>query len=71
MPQFNDVQILGLKAYKAERIFDYESAESFNHHLVVVVFAGGEPRVNDRGYRLLVEDKRTYSLRVRSMKRWN
>ena len=40
---------LGLKAYKAERIFDYESAEGFNHHKVVLVFAGGEPRINDQG----------------------
>lgn len=39
---------LGLKAYKAERIFDYENAESFNHHKVVLVLAGGEPRINGR-----------------------
>ncbi len=39
---------LGLKAYKAERLFDYESKESFNSHKVVLVFAGGEPKINDR-----------------------
>ena len=39
---------LGLKAYKAERLFDYENEESFNNHKVVLVFAGGEPRINDR-----------------------
>ena len=39
---------LGMKAYKAERLFDYESEGSFNDHKVVLVFAGGEPRLNDR-----------------------
>ncbi len=39
---------LGMKAYKAERLFDYTSEESFNDHKVVLIFAGGEPRLNDR-----------------------
>ena len=39
---------LGLKAYRAERLFDYESEGSFNNHKVVLVFAGGKPRVNQR-----------------------
>lgn len=39
---------LGLKAYKAERLFDYVTRESSNQHKVVLVFAGGEPRINDR-----------------------
>lgn len=39
---------LGLKAYKAERLFDYENEGSFNSHKVVLVFAGGDPRINDR-----------------------
>ena len=39
---------LGMKAYKAERLFDYTNEGSFNDHKVVLVQAGGEPRVNDR-----------------------
>ena len=39
---------LGLKAYKAERLFDYVTKESSNQHKVVLVFAGGEPKINDR-----------------------
>lgn len=39
---------LGLKAYQAERLFDYENEDSFNNHKVVLVFAGGDPRINDR-----------------------
>ena len=39
---------LGLRAYKAERLFDYVTQESTNHHKVVLVFAGGEPRISDR-----------------------
>ena len=39
---------LGLKAYRAERLFDYASEGGLNDHKVVLVFAGGEPRVNDR-----------------------
>ena len=39
---------LGLKAYRAERLFDYVTQESSNQHKVVLVFAGGEPRINDR-----------------------
>lgn len=39
---------LGMKAYKAERLFDYTNEESFNDHKVVLVFAGGDPRINDR-----------------------
>lgn len=38
---------LGLKAYKAERLFDYEGG-SVNLHKVVLVHAGGQPRINDR-----------------------
>ena len=38
---------LGLKAYKAERLFDYEGEESFNLHKVVLILAGGEPGIND------------------------
>ena len=39
---------LGMKAYNAERLFDYTSEESSNDHKVVLIFAGGEPRINDR-----------------------
>ena len=39
---------LGMKAYRAERLFDYTNEGSFNDHKVVLVFAGGEPRINDR-----------------------
>ncbi len=39
---------LGMKAYKAERLFDYTNEGSFNDHKVVLVSAGGEPRINDR-----------------------
>lgn len=39
---------LGTKAYRAERLFDYASEGSFNNHKVVLVFAGGEPRLNQR-----------------------
>lgn len=39
---------LGLKAYKAERLFDYTSEGSFNDHKVVLVHAGGDARINDR-----------------------
>ena len=39
---------LGMKAYKAERLFDYTNEGSFNDHKVVLVFAGGQPRINDR-----------------------
>ena len=33
---------LGMKAYRAERLFDYTNEGSFNDHKVVLVFAGGE-----------------------------
>ena len=39
---------LGLKAYRAERLFDYTNEGSFNDHKVVLVHAGGEARINDR-----------------------
>ncbi len=39
---------LGLKAYKAERLFDYTNEGSFNDHKVVLVHAGGNARINDR-----------------------
>ena len=39
---------LGIRAYKAERLFDYESPDSVNRHKVVLVLAGGKPRLNDR-----------------------
>ena len=39
---------LGMKAYRAERLFDYTNEGSFNDHKVVLVFAGGDPRINDR-----------------------
>ena len=39
---------VGLKAYRAERLFDYTNEGSFNDHKVVLVYAGGEPRINDR-----------------------
>ena len=38
---------LGMRAYKAERLFDYTNQGSSNHHKVVLVHAGGEPRIND------------------------
>ena len=37
---------LGLRAYKAERLFDYNSVESFNVHKVVLVHAGGGIKLN-------------------------
>ncbi len=37
---------LGLRAYKAERLFDYNSEESFNVHKVVLVHAGGKVKLN-------------------------
>ena len=39
---------LGMKAYRAERLFDHTNEGSSNDHKVVLVFAGGEPRINDR-----------------------
>ena len=39
---------LGLRAYKAERLFDYNSEESFNVHKVVLVHAGGDVKMNRR-----------------------
>ena len=39
---------LGLRAYKAERLFDYESPDSVNRHKVVLVLAGGDARIKDR-----------------------
>ena len=39
---------LGMKAYRAERLFDYTNEGSSNDHKVVLVFAGGEPKINDR-----------------------
>lgn len=39
---------LGMKDYRAERLFDYASESGFNDHKVVLVFAGGEPRNNHR-----------------------
>ena len=39
---------LDMKAYRAERLFDYTNEGSFNDHKVVLVFAGGEPKINDR-----------------------
>lgn len=39
---------LGLRAYKAERLFDYNSEQSANVHKVVLVHAGGEIRLNRR-----------------------
>ena len=39
---------LEMKAYRAERLFDYASEGSFSDHKVVLVLAGGEPRINDR-----------------------
>ena len=39
---------LGMKAYRVERLFDYTNEGSFNDHKVVLVFAGGEPKINDR-----------------------
>ena len=38
----------GIKAHRAERLFDYNNEASFNDHKVVLVFAGGEPRINER-----------------------
>lgn len=39
---------LGLRPYKAERLFDYTSDGSFNTHKVVLVHAGGRARINDK-----------------------
>ena len=37
---------LGLRAYKAELLFDYSSEQSFNVHKVVLVHAGGKVKLN-------------------------
>ena len=39
---------LGLKAYKAERLFDHVTPQGSTLHKVVLVSAGGEARINDR-----------------------
>ena len=39
---------LGLMAYKAERLFDHETPEGVNLHKVVLVQAGGNPRIGDK-----------------------
>ena len=39
---------LGMKAYRAERLFDHSTDGSFNNHKVVLILAGGTPRINDR-----------------------
>ena len=39
---------LGVKAYRAEELFDYTNEASFNDHTVVLVFASGEPKINHR-----------------------
>ena len=39
---------LGMKAYRAERLFDHTNEGSVNDHKVVLVHAGGEPRIQDR-----------------------
>lgn len=41
-------EALGMRPYRAERLFDYTRDDSRNHHKVVLVFAGEEPRVRDR-----------------------
>ena len=38
-------EALGMKPYRAERLFDYSQEDSRNHHKVVLVFAGGEPKL--------------------------
>ena len=40
-------EALGLKPYRAERLFDYSQEDSRYHHKVVLVFAGEEPRLMD------------------------
>ena len=39
---------LGMKPYRAERLFDYTREDSRNHHKVVLVFAGEEPKLRNR-----------------------
>lgn len=39
---------LGLKADRADHIFDYDCLECVNSHKVVLVSTDGEPRVNQR-----------------------
>lgn len=39
---------LALRAYKTERLFDYNTAQSLNVHKVVLVHAGGEIKLNRR-----------------------
>ena len=39
---------LGMKPYRAERLFDYSREDSRNHHKVVLVFAGEEPKPRNR-----------------------
>ena len=41
-------ETLGMRPYRAERLFDYTRDDSRNHHKVVLVFAGKEPRLRDR-----------------------
>ena len=41
-------EALGMRPYRAKRLFDYTRDDSRNHHKVVLVFAGEEPRVLDR-----------------------
>ena len=41
-------EALGMRPYRAERLFDYTREDSRNHHKVVLVFAGEEPRLRDR-----------------------
>ena len=44
---------LGLKAYRAERLFDYASERGFNDHKVVLVFAGGGTQGQRPGVEIL------------------
>ena len=39
---------LGLMAYRAQRLFDYEAPGSVNTHKVVLVQAGGTPRLDHK-----------------------
>ncbi len=43
-------ETLGMKPYRAERLFDYTRGDSRNHHKVVLVFAGGEPTIRSREF---------------------
>ena len=51
-------------AYSARRIFDHDTPDGVNTHKVVLVQAGGTPRINDRELDAFRWWNRKESLRV-------